>query len=93
VNVAADEGFETLVVSELQIQHPAMAFHESESIELALVAGIVESAKVPPSIALVAPSCEQEDDFRAFFIGPDGEWWCPKKTSFWDTNASCVPDC
>jgi hypothetical protein len=46
--VTPDEGFETLAVSELQIQHAAVRFDEGEGIELALVALRIECSEVPP---------------------------------------------
>jgi hypothetical protein len=48
MHMTPDEGFETLAVSELQIQHAAVRFDQGEGIELALVALIIESAEVPP---------------------------------------------
>ena len=48
VHVTADEGLEALAVSELQIQHAAVRFDQGEGIELALVAGVIERAEVPP---------------------------------------------
>ena len=35
-------------MSELQIQHAAVAFHQGERIKLAFVAGIIEGAEVAP---------------------------------------------
>ncbi len=48
VHVTADEGFKALAVSELQIEHAAVGFDQGERVELALVAGVVERAEVPP---------------------------------------------
>jgi hypothetical protein len=48
VHVTTDEGFKALAVSELQIQHAAVGFDQRESIELALVPGVIEHAEVPP---------------------------------------------
>jgi hypothetical protein len=55
VHVATDEGFEALAVSELQIQHAAVGFDQGESIELALVPGVIERAEVPPSTSKRSP--------------------------------------
>ncbi len=38
MHVTADEGLEALAVSELQIQHPAVAFDQAEGVQLAHVA-------------------------------------------------------
>ena len=48
VYVTTDEGFEALAMGELQIQHAAVRFDQGESVELALVPGIVEYAEVSP---------------------------------------------
>src|SRR5438309_4055885 len=48
VNVAAHESFEALAVSELHIQLAAMAFHETEGIELAGVALVGKDAEMAP---------------------------------------------
>src|SRR5579885_3503584 len=48
MDVTTDEGFEALAVSELQVQHAAVCFHQGESVEFAFVALIVESAEVSP---------------------------------------------
>jgi hypothetical protein len=48
VNVAPQEGFEALAVRELDVHHAAVAFHQREGVQLALVAGVVEGAEVPP---------------------------------------------
>ena len=48
MHVAADEGLETLTVGELQVQHAAVRFDQGESIEFALVAGVIEHAEVSP---------------------------------------------
>src|ERR1700730_18137272 len=48
VHVTADESFKALAVSKLQIEHAAVCLDEGERIELALVAGVVERAEVPP---------------------------------------------
>ena len=48
MHVTADEGLKALAVSELQIEHATVGFHQGEGIELALVAGIIQRAKMPP---------------------------------------------
>ena len=48
VNVAADEGFEALAVSELDVEHAAVRVDQREGIQLAHVAGIIERAEVAP---------------------------------------------
>jgi len=48
VDVTADESFKALAMSELQIEHAAVGFHQGERVELALVAAVVERAEVPP---------------------------------------------
>ena len=48
MHVTADEGFKALAVSELQIEHAAVRIDQREGIELALVAGVVQRAEVPP---------------------------------------------
>jgi len=48
VHVTAGEGFEALAVRELQVQHPAMCFHQREGIQLAFVAGVIEGAEMAP---------------------------------------------
>ena len=48
VHVTADESFKALAVSELQIEHAAVGFDQGECVELALVAGVVERAEMPP---------------------------------------------
>jgi len=46
--MAPHEGLEALTVRELGVHHAAMAFHQREGVQLALVAGVVERAEVPP---------------------------------------------
>jgi hypothetical protein len=46
VNVTPGEGYKVLAVRELQVQHPAMRFHQGEGIQLASVAGIFKRAEV-----------------------------------------------
>ncbi len=46
--MAADESLEALAVSELDIEHPALALHQAEGIELALVALVIEDTEVAP---------------------------------------------
>src|SRR5207249_4710738 len=48
MHVTADESLKALAVRELQKQHAAVSIDESEGIELALVAGIIQHAEVPP---------------------------------------------
>ena len=48
MNVATHEGLETLAVGELQIRHPAVPIDQSEGIQFALVALVVENAEMPP---------------------------------------------
>src|SRR5664279_3553880 len=48
MNMAAHECFEALTVRELDVHHAAVAFHQREGVQLALVAGVVEYAKVSP---------------------------------------------
>ena len=48
MNVATDESLETLAVSELQVKPAAMGIHQREGVEFALVARVVERAKVSP---------------------------------------------
>ena len=47
-HVTADEGFEALAVRGLQVQHPALCFHQGEGIELAFDAGVIECAEMAP---------------------------------------------
>ena len=48
MHVTADERLESLTVSELQIEHPAVRFDQGERVELALIAGVIEHAEVAP---------------------------------------------
>ena len=48
MHVTTDESFKALAMSELQIEHATVSIDESEGIELALVAGIIQHAEVPP---------------------------------------------
>src|SRR5208337_4389667 len=48
VLVAAHEGFETLAVGELDIEHAAVGLDEAEGVELAFITLIVERVKVAP---------------------------------------------
>src|SRR5712691_1917210 len=48
VNMAAHECFEALAVRELDIHHASVTFHQRESVELALIAAVVEGAEMPP---------------------------------------------
>src|SRR5713101_9844958 len=48
MHVTADERFKALAVSELQIEHAAVGFDKRERVELALIAGVVQRAEVPP---------------------------------------------
>ena len=48
MHVTADEGFKALAVSELQIEHAAVGIDQGEGVELALIAGVIERAEVPP---------------------------------------------
>lgn len=46
--VTANESFKALTMSELQIEHTAVGFHQSEGVQFALIAGIIQRAEVPP---------------------------------------------
>ena len=46
--VATREGFETLAVGELDVEHPAVGLDQAEGIELAFIALIVERVEVAP---------------------------------------------
>ena len=46
--MCAHEGFETLGIRELDIEHSAVSFDEREVIELAFVALVVERPEVAP---------------------------------------------
>src|SRR6266576_2501476 len=48
VEVTAHEGLETLAVRELHKQFAAVAFHQTEGIELARVTLVVKCTEVPP---------------------------------------------
>ena len=48
MQVATDESLETLTMGELDEEHPAVSFDQTEGIEVALVAGIVQRAEVAP---------------------------------------------
>src|ERR1035441_10875800 len=45
MNMAAHECFEALTVRELDVHHAAVAFHQREGVQLALVAGVVERVR------------------------------------------------
>ncbi len=46
--MATGKGLEALAVGELQIQHPAVGIDQGKSVQLALVALIVQDAEVAP---------------------------------------------
>ena len=48
MDVAANEGFKTLAVGELGVQHPAVTFDQEEGVQLASVPFVVQGAKVSP---------------------------------------------
>jgi len=48
VHVATDEGFKALAVRELDIQHPAVRFHQREGIQFARIARVAERTEVAP---------------------------------------------
>jgi hypothetical protein len=48
VLVAAHEGFETLAVGELDVEHPAVGLDQAEGIELALITLVIERVEVAP---------------------------------------------
>src|SRR6266566_357742 len=48
MNMTAHECFEALAVRELDVHHAAFTLHQREGVQLALVAGVVEGAEVPP---------------------------------------------
>src|ERR1043166_350479 len=48
MNVTTYESFEGLIVRKLQIKHAAVALYQSESVELAFIAGIIQRTKVAP---------------------------------------------
>ena len=49
MQVATDESLEALAMGELDVEHPAVSLDQTESVELALVAGIVQAPKWPQS--------------------------------------------
>ena len=55
MNVTTDEGFETLAVSELQIQHAAVRFDQGKGIELALSPEYSSAPKCPQSTSKRSP--------------------------------------
>ncbi len=67
VEVAADEGLETLAMRELHVQHAAVALYQREGVQLALVALIVERTEMAP-VDLEAIPGRQLDPH----IGPPG---------------------
>src|SRR5579872_5916260 len=48
MDVTTHEGFETLAMGKLQVQFAAVAFHQTEGIELARVAVVLQRAEVAP---------------------------------------------
>ena len=56
MNVTANEGFEALAMSELDIHHAAVRIDQGEGIELARVARIIERAEVAQSTSKRSPA-------------------------------------
>jgi hypothetical protein len=48
MQVATDEGLETLTMGELDVEHSAVPLDQAEGIEVALVASVVQRAEVAP---------------------------------------------
>src|ERR1019366_3171946 len=48
MEVAPDERLEALTMGELDVEHPAVTIDQTESVELPLVAGIIQGAEVAP---------------------------------------------
>ena len=48
MQVAPDESLEALAMGKLDVEHPAVTIDQTESVELPLVAGIVQAAEVAP---------------------------------------------
>jgi hypothetical protein len=48
MEVAPDESLEALAMGKLDVEHPAVTIDQTESVELPLVAGIVQGAEVAP---------------------------------------------